>query len=213
MYEVGLVDFLNRVTLPHVAVEAAVTHVIDLDDGFQVLWDKRFDNTKRSETRRAERDGIRVTEATSLGEVREYYSIYEKRSVEWKKRFRYPEALFVELVQRGQGSVRLFLARSGDALLGGHLNFYFGDTATVWHAVATRDSRRLQAGTLLYTSCIRHACENGYKRFNLGGSLGKESLMYYKQSLGGVPFSYRILRWRSLWAKIVSMTGMRSRVR
>jgi CelD/BcsL family acetyltransferase involved in cellulose biosynthesis len=210
VYEVGLVDFDNRVTRSSLGAEAAETHVIDLHEGFTAVWDERFERSKRRQTRRAEREGITVTQATTLEEIKAYYSIYEKRSAEWGQRFTYPESLFIRLVQGARGDVRLFLARSGDALLGGHLNFYFADAVTAWNGVTTLDSRAAQASTMLYSACIRHACENGYKRYNLGASLGKTSLADYKRSLGGAPFAYRVLRWRSLSGKIVSALKARA---
>jgi CelD/BcsL family acetyltransferase involved in cellulose biosynthesis len=196
--EVALVDFLNRARGSGMSGESVVTHVIDLEAGFDELWSKQFEKSKRRQTRKAEREGITVAKATSTEEVREYYRVYRERVDEWQQRLVYPESLFVELLQRGSGNVRLFLARAGDELLGGHLNFYFGDTVIAWNGVTTRDSHAVQTSTLLYSSCIRHACDNGYKRYNLGGSLNKETLIYYKQSLGGAPYEYPVLRWRSI---------------
>jgi len=84
------------------------------------------------------------------------------------------------------------------------LNFYFGDTVIAWNGVTARSSRAVQASTLLYSSCIRHACDNGYKRYNLGGSLNKETLIDYKQALGGVAYEYPVLRWRSIPLRIAA---------
>jgi CelD/BcsL family acetyltransferase involved in cellulose biosynthesis len=209
-YEIGLVDFHGRAGRPAVSIESATTHVIDLREGFFTVWEENFERSKRRQTRRAEREGVSVTQASSSGEAKEYYSIYAERSTEWKRRLSYPETLFVRLVTQGGDHVRLFLARSGDTLLGGHLNLYFADTVIAWNGVTTMDSRAAQVSTLLYSSCIRHACENGYKRYNLGASLGKESLTQYKEALGGVPIGYRVLRWRSFSSRMVSAIRTRS---
>jgi CelD/BcsL family acetyltransferase involved in cellulose biosynthesis len=209
VHEVGLVDFHNRTEDASLSCRQALTHILELEVGFETIWNERFEKSKRRQSRKAEREGITVTEAASTDEVKEYYRIYEKRSDEWNQSVKYPQSLFINLVEKGRGSVRLFLARVEGELLGGHLNFYFGDTVTAWNGVTTVDSRSAQASTLLYSKCIRHACESGFKRYNLGGSMGKKSLMAYKESLGGVPYSYRVLRWRSLAGKIAATVKRR----
>ncbi len=198
VHEVAMVDFLNRLPESRMSRDTVTTHIIDLEPGFDELWSGQFEKSKRRQTRKAEREGITVAQTASADEVRGYYRIYRERADEWNLPRAYPESLFVELVQRGGGNVRLFLARAGDELLGGHLNFYFGDTVIAWNGVTTQDSRSVQASTLLYSSCIRHACDNGYKRYNLGGSLNKDTLIDYKESLGGARYEYPVLRWRSI---------------
>lgn len=204
VYEIGLVDFSNAVTPPSLDTETAITHVIELTPEFADVWTGRFEKSKRRQTRKAQREGIDVVETSSTDQLRRYYKIYAQRTRAWKQRLRYPESLFTELFKRGDGSVRLFVALADDRLLGGHLNFYFKDTVIAWNGVTTEDSKGVQASTLLYASCIRHACENGFRHYNLGGSLGKESLVQYKESLGGLPYQYQVLRWRSLGARIAS---------
>jgi hypothetical protein len=61
------------------------------------------------------------------------------------------------------------------------------------------------AGTLLYVACMREACDEGFRTYNLGASLGKRSLVEYKQSLGGVPHRYRMLRRRRLGGRIAAL--------
>lgn len=202
--EVGLVDYRNEVALSDLDVEQVSTHVLDLRPGFDAIWGA-FDKSKRRQARKAEREGIEVREAESVDEVVAYYRIYEQRSEQWHQRVRYPEALFVNLFERGRGrSVRLFLSRLGNRIIGGHLNFYYKDTVIAWNGVTDQHSRAHQASTALYAACIRHACEGGFHRYNLGGSVGRESLVAYKESLGGVLYSYRLLRWRSLRRKMAA---------
>jgi CelD/BcsL family acetyltransferase involved in cellulose biosynthesis len=83
-------------------------------------------------------------------------------------------------------------------VVGGHFNFYFKDTVTAWNGITTPESNHLQPGTLLYAHCLREACAEGYRVYNLGGSLNKQSLIDFKESLGGVPYSYTQYRRQSL---------------
>jgi hypothetical protein len=197
VHEVGLVDFSNQVSIDSFRVSGASTHVVELAETFADTWEKRVEKSKRRQARKAVKEGLSVAEASSPAEVSEYYSIYARRMAGWGERFRYPERLFAALFAAGGGKVRLFVARRGDEMLGGHLNLYFRDTVIAWNGVVRDTADGTQASTLLYAECIKHACDNGYRWYNLGGSLGKETLVDYKQSIGGVPYHYHTVLWRS----------------
>jgi hypothetical protein len=202
VHEVGLVDFANRFEAAGFRAEDSSTHLIDLGRGFDALWEAVFEKSKRRQTRKAVKEGLSVAETRSPGDVGSYYDIYAERMQAWGERFRYPKTLFEDLVEHGGPGVRLFVARRDGELLGGHLNFYFKDTVIAWNGVVRDTSDGSQASTLLYSECIRHACEIGFHAYNLGSSLGKRSLIDYKESLGGVGYGYRTLRWRSAAGKL-----------
>lgn len=207
--ELGLVDYNNEIAAPGLQAEDVTTHLLDLRPGFEAIWES-FDKSKRRQTRKAEREGIVVSEAHSVSEVEEYYEIYERRSEQWHHSVKYPQSLFVKLFEGGRGrGVKLFLARLDDRIIGGHLNFYFKNTVIAWNGVAEKHSRAHQASTALYAACIRHACEEGFELYNLGGSAGSDSLASYKESLGGILYSYRTLRWRSVKRKIAAAVRKR----
>jgi hypothetical protein len=200
--EVGLVDFSNTVPTEGYDVEDTSTHVVDLSGGFEKIWGERFEKSKRRQTRKAAKEGLAVAESRSVADVSLYYGIYGQRVDRWRERFRYPERIFADLVAGGAENVRLFLARRGEDVLGGHLNFYFKESVVAWNGVVRDTADGTQASTLLYSECMRHACENGFRAYNLGSSLGKSSLVDYKVSLGGVAYGYRTLRWRSAAGKV-----------
>ncbi len=197
VYEVGLVDFNNKISGGPFEYEDASTHLVALEGGFDEIWERVFEKSKRRQTRKALREGLTVSEARSPGEVAAYYQIYSSRTEQWGGRFRYPEKLFADLCGTGGRAVKLFLARRGEELLGGHLNFYFKDSVIAWNGVVRDTADGTQASTLLYSECFRHACDHGFQTYNLGSSLGKQSLVVYKESLGGVLYRYRTVRRRS----------------
>jgi CelD/BcsL family acetyltransferase involved in cellulose biosynthesis len=204
IHEVGLVDFTGRFARGLGRQIEETTHILELEDDFDSLRAGRFKKSKRRQARKARREGVRVEEARTPDEVSKYHGIYARRTAEWGERFTYPEEFFVKLFEKGNGRVRLFLAWEGDDLVGGHLNFYFKDTVIAWNGVTASPGSGSQASTLLYNECIRHACENGFRFYNLGGSLGKRSLIEYKESIGGVLFRYQTGVWRSLGGKVAS---------
>ncbi len=203
-YETGCVDRWNRPAGEPFKTVERIAHIIDLEPGFESIWSNRFDKSKRKQTRRAERDGVTVVESRSEADTKRYYRIYASRINEAGGKLHYPEALFVELVVRGGQFTRLFLVYRGEELLGGQLNLYYGREVIAWYGITTIESRALNASAALYTHIIRHACEHGYQRFNLGGSVGKESVMDYKSSFGAEPSRYCISTIRAPVQKLAA---------
>ena len=202
--EAGWVDYRNLGhTLPGTGwtKQELYTHLIDITGGFDALWQEAVEHQRRKRTRRAERMGVEVRRTSSNRDLRSYYHIYADRIDEWGGGIRYPESLFALLLERGGDSARLYVAEHDGTIVGGHFNFYFKDTVTAWMGVTTRESNPLQAGTLLYIQCLRDACEEGYRVYNLGGSLNKQSLIDFKESLGGTPYEYCQYTRRSILGK------------
>jgi CelD/BcsL family acetyltransferase involved in cellulose biosynthesis len=203
--EVSWTDFWNRAGGPSGRVERYATRIVDLTAGFESVWRNGFEKSKRRQVRKAEREGLTVVESADGSDIDAYYAIYNERIDEWAESFRYPKKLFEVLVGNGRRHARLFLVKQDDAVLGGHLNFYFKDTVIAWNGVTRRDSRGQQASTLLYSRLIQHACEHGFKRYNLGSSLGKRSLERYKASLGGAPHPYAHHRVTSCTGRVARL--------
>lgn len=196
--EIGMVDFHNRMQSVAGLVEESETHIVDVSRGFDALWNEGFDRPRRRRTRRAEESGVVVERARNSEDTDAFFGIYRERLGQWGRRAGHPQALFTSLSERGGDAVRLYVARHKGEVVGGHLNFYYKDGVIAWYGMTSDRGSDLQAGTLLYTVCMRDACDEGYQTYNLGGSLGKESLIAYKQSLGGKSYHYRTIRIRSL---------------
>jgi len=205
VYETVFIDYLNRDPGSLFETGGLLTHLIDLEGGFDRIWSESFEKSKRKQTKRAERKGVRVIESTSLGEASRFYEIYASRVRAYAGKIHYPQKLFLELVKNSGPGVKLFLSYHENRLLGGQLCFYYKDMVIAWYGSTTMESRDLQASTSLYAHCIRHACEHGYKWFNLGGSIGKGSLVDYKMSFGGVPHQYNLSVRRSPVGKIAGV--------
>jgi CelD/BcsL family acetyltransferase involved in cellulose biosynthesis len=201
--EVGWVDFRNAFD-PGGEVEMGRTHVVDIAAGFDAVWRDRFDKPRRRRVRRAEEMGVVVRRAASEDDVTRFFDVYRARLAGWDERGGHPEALFRELVARGGERVRLYVAEHEGNVVGGHVNFYYKDDVTAWYGMASRAGDDLHAGTLLYATAMREACEAGFRSYNLGASLGKASLEEYKRSLGGEPYEYRIVRRRRFAGRLVA---------
>jgi CelD/BcsL family acetyltransferase involved in cellulose biosynthesis len=148
--------------------------------------------------------GVSVSRGNRSDDLNRFYEIYCRRLESWWEKTHHPLKLFTELLTRGGDSVRLYVAERDGAIVGGHFNFYWKNTVTAWNGFTVPESNQFQPGTLLYIECMKLACEEGFEVFNLGDSLGKQSLIAFKESLGGVPYSYRVFRRRSAVAQVAA---------
>ncbi len=194
--EVSWVDYYNALDPASGEVQPALTHVVDISPGFDVVWRERFDNSRRRRARRAQEAGVVVRRATEAADVHSFFDVYRARLERWEARSGHPEALFQSLLARGGERVWLYLATHEDEVVGGQINFYHRDTVTSWYGMASRRGNELHAGMLLYTTSMREACAAGFRACNLGASLGKASLIAFKRALGGEPHEYRMVTHR-----------------
>ena len=207
--EAGVVDFFNEIEVAGAVAEPAVTHVVDISGGFDTVWRDRFDKARRRRVRRAQEAGVAVRRAVGDEDVGRFMQVYRARLAGWEARSGHPDTLFRGLVARGGNRVRLYVAEHGGDVVGGHVNFYYKDAVIAWYGMASRQGDELQAGTLLYAEAMREACDEGFRSYNLGASLGKASLVEYKQSLGGQAHAYRIMRRRSLAGRALALVRER----
>jgi CelD/BcsL family acetyltransferase involved in cellulose biosynthesis len=153
--------------------------------------------------RGAERLGVSIRREESQSAIAAYYRIFAEKIRSFGRRPMYSEQFYRELLERGRGAVRLYLAYQDDDPMGGHLNFYYKDMVIAWYSVVASEHERTQVGSLLFAVCMRDACDEGYATYNLGASLGKESLTRFKRSLGGIPHRYPVHVTRSLLGRLV----------
>jgi CelD/BcsL family acetyltransferase involved in cellulose biosynthesis len=203
--DVGAIDYGNSLDASGWEVEGLDTHVVDISGGFDQVWHERFDKPRRRRARRAEENGVRVRQGSGPEDVARFLDVYRERLDDWKTGRGHPEALFQALVARGGDRVRLYLAEHEGAVVGGHLNFYYKEAVVAWYGMTSVRAGDTQAGTLLYVVCMRDACAGGFRTYNLGASLGKRSLVEYKESLGGVAHRYRMLRRRRIGGRMASL--------
>ncbi len=198
--DVGFVDFPGIGDVPGTRAVTSTTHMVALDADFDVVVRERFASDRRKRMRNARRLGVTVRRARSAADVDAFYRVYLGRVRELGGTPPHPRVLFDALLELGaDGAVRLHVAEHEGRIVGGHCNFHFADTVIAWYGMVDAVGRRVQAGTLLYAECLREACEEGYRWYNLGSSAGRESLERYKESLGGVRREYVARLRRARW--------------
>lgn len=209
--DVGCIDRDSALTADGWESSELSTHVVDISRGFDHLWREQFDKPRRRRVRRAVEAGVTVRRARGSDDMAAFLHVYRERLRDWKEGGGHPETLFFSLLEYGGPRVRLYVAEHGGAVVGGHLNFYYKEGVIAWYGMTSTHAGDTQAGTLLYSECMREACEEGFRTYNLGASLGKRSLIEYKESLGGMPQLYRMLRRRRLGSRVASLLRRTSR--
>ena len=166
----------GEVVLPgrRVTVIPRQTPVLDITRDDRSLL-AAMDGAQRK-IRKAEREGVEVTEARSLADVEAYHRLSSDSANRIRTRSRFTElplAFFVEIWRRmvPAGHARFLLARHGGELLAGHLFLLHDDTMLYYQGASTRDRTHTarQAPAACFWAAIREAKTLGLKRFDFGG--------------------------------------------
>jgi peptidoglycan pentaglycine glycine transferase (the first glycine) len=165
-----------HVTLPRRGVTVITRHTPVLD----VTRDERallagMDGAERK-IRKAEREGVEVTEAQSLADVEAYHRLSSDTADRIRARASFTElplAFFVDIWQQmvPAGHARFFLARHHGELIAGNLFLIHGDTMLYYQGASTRDRAQTlrQAPAACFWTAIREARKLGLARFDFGG--------------------------------------------
>ncbi|KPJ60009.1 MAG: hypothetical protein AMJ46_08715 [Latescibacteria bacterium DG_63] len=182
--------------------EKVSTHLIDLDEGFQKLWDSSFDKETRTCARKAERNGVRVEENATEQAAQILYSLYKKQTALWNLKRVYPERLVSEIIDRMGERARVWIGMLDGEPICAVLAFYFQDTLMAWLSGQNEESRKLRASHLVYTEILKHACANGYSVFNFGASGNLQGVRYFKESFGAREYFYSVFTSESSLFKL-----------
>jgi CelD/BcsL family acetyltransferase involved in cellulose biosynthesis len=172
--------------------EKVSTHLVNLESGFQKLWDVSFDKETRTCARKASRSGVTLRENTSQQGAAILHSLYKEQTSLWNLTKVYPERLISEIVDRMEGKVRIWIGELDGAPVCAVLAFYFQDTLMAWLSGQNEEGRRLRASHFVYTEILKHACENGYAVFNFGASGSLQGVRYFKESFGAMEYFYSV---------------------
>jgi GNAT acetyltransferase-like protein len=188
-----------------------VAHVLDLDGGFEVVWNDRFTGGARTNVRKAEKTGVVVEHGASPRHVEAFYGLFEQSLERWASRQHEPAWL-----TRARGHRR-------DPIQKFHvLAEMLGDAFTVW--IASVDGRPAaaaivliganahytrgamdadvagpsRANYVLHAEAIRHACEAGCRHYHFGESGTSSSLAQFKTRFGARAYDYDEVRFERL---------------
>jgi len=177
--------------------------VIELEGTFEHYRSKLLSGKRRQLCNRAEEEGVVVRPIEDAGGLKGLYDLYVSEAAAWGGVHPYPYALFEGILAlRDQGALVLG-AYLGGELLGGHVDFYFGEHAQAWQAGLGERAASHEVSAMLVVRAVEEAYRRGARYFNLGTSGGNEGIVFFKESLGGRERFYRIVETAKSWYRFI----------
>ena len=187
----------------HVTSTPRFAHLLDLEGGFDEVYNNRFSKSTRKQVRRAERAGVEVESDTTGRLVPVFYELYE-RSLErwadnqnepiWLSRWRASQRDPIEKIQAiadmmGEGC-RTWVARHNGQPVASDIVLQHHNVNDSRGAIDQELAKKTDANSLLQKMIIEDACNRGCRYFHLGESGTNESLAYFKERFGAVGYRY-----------------------
>lgn len=179
-------------------------HLLDLEGGWEEVWSQRFQGTKRTASRRAERLGVTVECGTSGRLVPEFYQLLEQAVVRWARlqhepywlalrrlRHRDPREKF-EAIGRLLGErCRVWLARV-EGRPAAALVVIQGANAYDFRGAMDEELAKYRPNDLLYRLAIEDACKAGCRYYYMGDARQSVSLAQFKERFGARAYPYAV---------------------
>ena len=175
-------------------------YVLDLDRGFEHVWQHKFRGTARTAVRKAEQSGLDVEVDRSGRLIEVVHELYEKwiraRAARqdqpvWLTRMRMsriaPTSLpQMKLVAEHFGKdCATWVARWKGEPVAASIVLRFGMFMHFWRVAEDGElAHPVRATELLHRLIIEEACRDGYRFYNMGGAPEGSSLARYKEKLG-----------------------------
>lgn len=175
--------------------EPAHTHLIDLSQGFDHLWNKAYDKETRTCVRKAEREGVTVSVERGGAALDELHRLYLIQSQAWGTAPLDREVLGRVMDALGERASLWIAKREGQTYVG-VLTLTDGEKEIIpWVSGTDPEGRRFRASHILYNAMIEDACNRGYASMNFGSSAGNPGIEAFKVSFGAertelLKFSY-----------------------
>jgi hypothetical protein len=190
------------------------TRILRLEDLQPEAWVESWSRNHRRMLRAAQDTGATVRLAENAADVSGYYALYRAQTKRWGAAARriYPEELFQEAFRRlaPVNSLRLWLAETGEGIVGGRLCLYHGSHAVEWHAAAEQKAMEGGINHLLVHAVVLRAREAGFKVYDFNPNPGLGAVDHFKRGFATETLQFRGLRNRAGLVGI--LTGLRARL-
>jgi hypothetical protein len=185
-------------------------HLLDLEGGWEEVWSKRFQGSKRTASRRAERLGVTVECGTSGRLMPEFYQLFEQAAARWARMQHEPYWLAVrrlkqrdprekfEAIGKALGDrCRVWLARV-DSRPVAAIVVIQGVNAYYFRGAMDEELSKYRATDLLHRVAIEDACKADCRYYYMGDSGWSVSLAQFKERFGAQAYLYSEYRLERL---------------
>jgi len=165
------------------------THALNLEGGFESIY-KGLTHGHASSTRKAQREGVLVSQASKQEDWLAYFGIYQDSLKRWGKKASssYRWALFEEMRRINSPHIKLWLAIYQEKVISGVICLYSKNHVDAWHAASLKQNLHLRPVNLVMYEAIKHACEKGYIWFDFNPSGEHEGVKTFKKRFGAKTF-------------------------
>ncbi|MGV0864489.1 GNAT family N-acetyltransferase [Mycolicibacterium sp. XJ652] len=179
-------------------------HVLDLDGGFDTVWQTRFKSAVRREVRRAEEAAVHVETDSSGALVPVFYGLLLKSFDRWATRQHEPKLLaqargrrrdslqkFSTIAQRMGKRCQISVAWFEGQPVAAVLVLRSGAVAHYTRGAMDTDvAVPVKVNSLLHKEAIAAACRDGCRRYHMGDSGFSAGLAQFKTRFGAQQFDF-----------------------
>lgn len=188
---------------PNVVTTQRLAHAINVSEGYDHVWAKKFSKTTRSRVRKAMRYGLRV-EADNTGRLMPVFCDLLKLSLDrWAKNqneprmlthlrgyFRDPPSKFEALARHMGEACTVWVAWDGCRPAAASIVLYGRNANDIRCVMDKEIASTSGANDLLLHHSIAHACQRGAGLYHLGETGPSASLAHFKKRFGAEPYPY-----------------------
>ncbi|MFO1131157.1 MAG: GNAT family N-acetyltransferase [Hyphomicrobiales bacterium] len=178
-------------------------HVLDLQGGFEAVWNHGFLGRTRSHARKAERLGITVHSGSGAELVEEFDALFRLSILRWARKqnefpwlaslrgqIRDPKKKFLEMARLCSDVVRIMIARKDGRAIAGIVVLYGNNAHYTRGAMDDQAVGNSGTNSLLQATAIKEACERNCRYYHMGESGESASLTAFKAQFGAVGHAY-----------------------
>lgn len=174
------------------------THVLDVREGWDAVWQSKFNDKVRNQCRTAWKKGVEVKVAGSTADFETYYEIYADSTRRWGyAKPPYPPELFAAFASLNGRGVELKLGIVNGQAIAGIMLLHGRRSTLYWSGAMLKEFASYSANNGLLEVAIREACERGAANFDFGASGELESVRKFKEQFGAAPVPYQSLSLQS----------------
>lgn len=182
------------------SIELHATHVIDLQEGWDSAW-KHYTQKGRTSTRKAENLGVEVIQSKQADSLKEHWKIIQSCEEIWKPDPKPTHEFVQDLLKLA--AARLYLAMFEGEVKASVLVFIHSREVFFWQGARKSEGCPHGIVNLLYTRVLQDACRESIPYANLGGSLGMEDLVRFKESFGARAFPVPVFKRKHSLLKMI----------
>jgi hypothetical protein len=188
-----------------VAAVPRISHILDLEGGFEKVWSERIESKTRTAIRKAERSDLTVDWDATGKYIPIFYEMFEQwalrrgrerhipaRVALWSNRRRDPLQRFESIASHLGEACRVYIAWLDSQPVAASILLMYQENAFTYRSTSIRElAHPVRANDLVQSQMIQDTCAAGCRHLYRGESGGVASLMRFKSGFGAEPVAFK----------------------